>query len=346
MAQSNPSPSELEKGTPTSQFRYDACPEIMSLITNNKVVEHFVFSRCGEKEISTARKPAKVMIGWETRKGPLKDALDVPEDRVARVTREFSASKVAEAALDMTGSTPKLWTNTLYNRWSRLRGANSCPLPGELLSNLASAALLENGYAGVHCSAVEKDGAAYIFIAPSNTGKTTTAFALHKGSEFNYMCEDMAITDGRNFYGCPATATGLPAPYPPPKIGVIERARRQIFPIWQKESIVDVVDTKRTKTSAARWHLVFLSRGEPRHEKVESSVASQRLILNNRLEFRYHTDRLLLRSWATAGRPNLNEVATREAHLLDLLAKNAESITEISAPRAEDFTAAVRHMVG
>lgn len=79
---------------------------------------------------------------------------------------------------------------------------------GYILTDIVNLKLLHNGLCPIHCSAVEhpEKGTTVIF-APPNTGKTLTSMKLCMELGYNYMAEDLALTDGENVYSVPWTST-------------------------------------------------------------------------------------------------------------------------------------------
>lgn len=77
---------------------------------------------------------------------------------------------------------------------------------GYILTDLISGVLLANGYATLHCSAVNIGQRSLMIFAPPSTGKTITAIKLCENENAKFISEDIAITDGENIYSVPWTS--------------------------------------------------------------------------------------------------------------------------------------------
>src|SRR5690606_6387656 len=101
--------------------------------------------------------------------------------------------------------TYRLISNQWYNLWSLIRFTKQYPAP-RILTNVAVVALIEKGFAPLHCAAVVRGNDGIALFAPPNTGKTYTTLRLIE-SGWKFVSEDVAITDGSQVFGCPYTGT-------------------------------------------------------------------------------------------------------------------------------------------
>ena len=101
----------------------------------------------------------------------------------------------------------KMTVNHAYFKYVTHRFMNVHSV-GYILTDVVNLKLLQNGLCPIHCSAVEhpEKGSVVIF-APPNTGKTLTSMKLCMDDNYNYMAEDLALTDGNTVYSVPWTST-------------------------------------------------------------------------------------------------------------------------------------------
>jgi len=80
---------------------------------------------------------------------------------------------------------------------------------GYIITDIVNLRLLHNRLAPLHCSGVVSGNDGYVIFAPPNTGKTLTAMTLcmQDKSDYNFISEDLAITDGDNLFAAPWTST-------------------------------------------------------------------------------------------------------------------------------------------
>ena len=315
--------------------RYVFVPEILELRTNFEPIYSFVYGIAPGWPDPDSRPESRVTLHWEVTDDLAPPA---PGDEVVQyVGRRIPGGREARMLMEWDDTQPRLTTNLAYVFWSSLRGTASHQLPGTTLSDMGTVALLSNGFAPIHCSAVAADDAGIVLFAPLNTGKTTTAWELVSRHGLSFIAEDIAVTDGQRIRGAPYTGTGLPKPFPEMKPTVRERARRALFPVWLKKSLAGQLSPDQIRASAPLRTIVFLERGDPRIRDVGREEAADLLLRNNRLEFRYGTSRHLLHAWYNAGSPDLGTVGEAEKTLLERTVANAEQIVLISAREPENF---------
>ena len=79
--------------------------------------------------------------------------------------------------------------------------------PGYVLTDIVGWALVQQGFAPVHCSGFAIHGETVLVLAPPNTGKTLTTMVACMDLGARYLAEDVAITDGIKLFGVPWTST-------------------------------------------------------------------------------------------------------------------------------------------
>jgi len=195
---------------------------------------------------------------------------------------------------------PKLIVNKAYIRFARFRMNNVYP-PGMHLTDLTSILLLEKGYSPLHSACIEKNGQALLIFAPPNTGKTLASLTTVKEYGFNFLAEDITVTDGIKVYACPYTTTFRY--YKELESGIIKGFQNFIsvnIPIFapfyksRNSTILDHISKNQIVCKANIASVVVLERGEGGFEKLDSSLAKKKLLALNRYEFHYWRNPLLL----------------------------------------------------
>ena len=232
----------------------------------------------------------------------------------------------------------KIFTNNLYEKWSRLRGTCAFLSPEEVAATIGYAQLLGTNALPMHCAAVSKGDKAAVIVAPSNTGKTLSTWRLVTDMGFEFVAEDIAIIKDGTIYGCPFTCTDVPDGVKKTSDGFGQRLKKKFYPNQPKECLALYVDQKLIRPSAKISSLFFLKRGkEVSVNEVDRKVAFDVLQKNNCLEFRYRSQPMLLELWYRYGSPNVQEMIDTENALLLECAENIESIVEIVAPDPTEF---------
>lgn len=315
--------------------RFVFVPEILELRSNFDPIYSFVYGIAPGWGNGESLPRSQITLHWE-----VTDELKPPARNAGAAEymgRRIPGGREARMLFEWDDLNPRLFTNTEYVFWASLRGTASHQLPGQILSDVASAALLTNSLVPIHCSAVARGGRTIMILAPSNTGKTTTAWKLVSDHGYSFIAEDIAISDGSSVFGAPYTGTGLPRPFDLMRPPLHERMRRLMFPIWLKESLARQLQPHQIEKSAPIGPIVFLQRGKESITDVDPGEAADLMLRNNRLEFRYATSPHLLQTWYNTGSPNLSANSDTEKFLLNELVSNAERLVRISAPDPEGF---------
>jgi hypothetical protein len=233
---------------------------------------------------------------------------------------------------------PKIYTNRAYEFWSRLRGTCAFECPEEVLSNIVTVQLLSNGYTPIHCACVEKDGKGVIVVAPSNTGKTLSTWRLVSKFGFNFVCEDIGIIKDNNMFGCPYTATDVPD-----EIGVKQKKnfnliKKLFFPVAAKQCLADFVKDEQIKLETPISKIYFLRIDNSQSQNILSKEQATDLMLkNNMLEFRYRDNSILLELWYRYGYPDMRSISDVEIKGLNLLISGTDDIREIVVSDPMEF---------
>lgn len=116
--------------------------------------------------------------------------------------------------------------------------------PYYLLSDLANILLLKNGFMTLYASAIKhslSDKGVVCFAAP-NTGKTLTATSLCKNNEYRLVGEDIVITNGKQLFSCPWTASYRKKGSAPDSSGSLGRVNKSnSFEFCEECKITDLV---------------------------------------------------------------------------------------------------------
>lgn len=237
----------------------------------------------------------------------------------------------AKMSIDFTvPKKPIIKYNDHYSFWSNLRGTCAFYRVDQILEHVTTLSLFMNGYIPLHCASVSIGDKIILIIAPSNTGKTLTSYLLQKEYGANFMCEDIAITDGEHIYACPFTSTDLPDGFS----SAVEKERfslkKMLFPSQQKQSLGKHIPAKNIKSQGVLDAIVFLKRGDRGTHKLMPAEAYNQLAMNNILEFSYRDNKIVHEMWYRYGSPDVVEMHEFELERLKTLTANAGSIYEIS----------------
>lgn len=102
---------------------------------------------------------------------------------------------------DLQGKTRMMYTSPRWKLFKKIRR----PI-AELISALIQIKLLQKGYSLIHAACLEKDGKAFLIVAPPETGKTSCVLSLVKEG-FGYLADDVCIIDGTHAYSWPKPLT-------------------------------------------------------------------------------------------------------------------------------------------
>lgn len=167
---------------------------------------------------------------------------------------------------------------------------------GYILTDLAAGLLLLNGFATLHCSAVNltENNRSIILFAPPNTGKTLSSMMLCKNYNANFIAEDFAITDGDNVWSVPWTSTFRL--YDEVNESIFERIINKITSVIPALELIKITNNKAIDTyiggerilmKSKATDVVVLERGNSEVSR-DNSDAFRKLLTLNRYEFNYH----------------------------------------------------------
>lgn len=324
--------------------RYVFVPGLLEVRTNCTPLYGFVYGIAPAWGDGDSLPDSRVVMEWRVT-GDVEAGRNNASAGVQYLGRKLPGGQAAHMELRWDPRHPILVTNPAYLFWSSLRGTSGHQPPGKILSDVATSALISNGYSPLHCSAVAKNGSGMILIAPSHTGKTTTAWKLVSQHGFSFLAEDIAVIDGRSVHGAAFTGTGLPAPFPPEQVAPLDRVRRAFFPLWLKQSLAQQIDPARIVTEAPIDYVVFLQRGDAGVSDVDPVAASDLLLRNNRLEFKYLGSPHLVRSWYNGTGPDLDAAATEEKRLLGAMVAGCKRAVKVTASDPQGFAAGILRLL-
>jgi hypothetical protein len=202
-------------------------------------------------------------------------------------------SRLQIAAKGLLSDEPCLTVNQTYYRYVSHRFMNLHSV-GYILTDVASLLLLRQGLAPLHCSAFKHGDATVLVAAPPNTGKTLTSMLACLNHAAHYICEDLAVTDGRSVFSVPWTSTFRY--YKQLKQSFASRIRNRatkvlpLFELWpshQPAPITDYISSGRLSTRSRITHVVFLERGDTSLISADIEDACFKMKNLNRYEFQY-----------------------------------------------------------
>ena len=167
-----------------------------------------------------------------------------------------------------------------------------------ILSDIVSALLLKNSFATVYCSAVSKDDKTLLTFSAPNTGKTITSIRLCENWGFNFMSEDIALTDGQNVWAVPWTSTfRCYGNLGKTRSKLIDKIINRIpflstIPV-RKRTIFDYLGDNRIKNMSIATNLVILERGHSR-ENCNKESGIQKIKNFQRYLLYYHKSPALI----------------------------------------------------
>jgi len=342
--------------------RYVFAPGILEIYTNSPKLYDFKFGipwLC-ERQLSFFSAPCQVSLEWREIKDVRVYLKDYRNKKIPYIFQErpLAFGKRVQVLLRWGTShspTVQLLTNKEYFKWAsrrlalRFTSGSYCPLPGTILSNVACAALLEAGYAPVHCACAELNGIGVLLIAPSDTGKTSTIQKLVQFYGFRFVAEDIAITNGQEIVGCPCTGTGIPSQKS--SSGFLRRLRLMLSyfspkgPLRFRESLTSILAPSSILSKTTVDYIIFLKQGKDRIVNVDKQDITHLLFKLNRLEFQYLTDPFLLQLWYQYDVPNMEQVFEQERRLLTALVHQAKETISISAENANGFASQINSLI-
>lgn len=244
----------------------------------------------------------------------------------------------------------KIRVNKSYMRFVTHRFMNVHSI-GYILTDIVNLKLLKNGLCPLHCSAVaDNDGVAKVIFAPPNTGKTLTSMKLCIESNFNYMAEDLAVTDGVNIFSVPWTSTFRYygeidkskstkfISYLTDKVALVE-----LLGIGKVESIEKYIPKSRIKFSASVGDLVILERGvKSLKEELSDSEFEQCIHTLDRYEFNYMRAPAIIAFAYFNPDVNIQDAQDAERKILKKLVNSANAKLVARAPSALDYPEMLR----
>lgn len=169
-----------------------------------------------------------------------------------------------------------------------------------ILNDIAAGKLLFNGYATLHCSAVKIGNRTLVIFGPPSIGKTITAIKLSEEENAQFICEDIALTDGSNIYSVPWTSTFRYYEHDKESIKdkIANNIERKIpflklTPSKNKKSINSYLNNALLKERVKATDLIVLGKGN--NEFIETKEGIFENIINlNKYQFNYHKSPTML----------------------------------------------------
>lgn len=244
--------------------------------------------------------------------------------------RPYLGSRTMEMVLQW-GESPTIRVNEDYARLARFRINNIFP-PGTILADVLSIRLLQNGYTPLYSACVAHSGEATLIFAPPNTGKTVTSVLAARNCEFQFLAEDITVTDGRTAYACPWTST---FDYDPALESTLTTRVRHIlseralilkqFLGRSRSPITDYLPSEKITARAPISNVVLLERGERSVEQLSRCDAVGKLVNLNRYQLHHWHDPALLAREYFADGFDLQQYRSTEAETIERIVDRTET---------------------
>lgn len=254
------------------------------------------FSKCKIKLHINVKKDSEVFPDeYEKTKGKFHYFSANPGEKVIYYERNYFFGARLRYMIKVKKNEIKVVVGKTYFKKVHHRIMNLHSL-GYILTDLVSGLLLFNGYATLHCSAVNltENNRSIILFAPPNTGKTLSSMMLCKNYNANFIAEDFAITDGVNIWAVPWTSTfRLYDEVNESKTEKIINKATSLVPalelikITKNQAIDTYIDSDRILMKSKATDVVVLERGDS-DVSTDNSDAFRKLLTLNRYEFNYH----------------------------------------------------------
>jgi len=213
----------------------------------------------------------------------------------------FYPFKVSLRLRGLRTGQPSIAVNKLYTRFP-LRVNNIFP-PGAHLTDIITVKLLNRGWVPLSAACIAVRGKALILLGPPDTGKTLTVIqGFKQGLPFNFMSEDIIITNGNQAVACPYTISFR-------HHGYLGGAKEDFLARLHSISPIFNFITKRLAGHLDKFFkdmpftpqaeigcVVILQRAGKEEEGIKAlnpSEAAHRILQLNRYEFTYYRNPLL-----------------------------------------------------
>lgn len=222
-------------------------------------------------------------------------------------------------------------------------------LPERIASAFSFWSLLERGLLALHCAAVHRNGTTALLFALPDTGKTRTAMELVLDDGWQFIADDIVVTDGKDVYSAPYTRSGV--------WQWDDRKRKRKTP-WSKRTnksrVFDYLVSKSTdrvpmqmvKPISKVDHIFILGSGREEVRRLDEHESLNRLAALNRFEFELIAHRHLLASASLAAFFELDDLTERQSALLRKLISSAEQVLSVDCIDPADFRGVVSREIG
>ncbi len=191
-----------------------------------------------------------------------------------------------------------------------------------ILFDLTTLLLLREGLLPVYCSAVKKDDAASLIMAPPNMGKSFTALSLSQKHGFGIISEDIAVTDGERVWPVPWTDTFRDYGEE------LEKSRKEADKVLSTSEIKNVF---------------LLGRGEGKVKTLDDPF--EKMMLLNRYDIRYYCSPALLALNYFNGELSLEASEKTEREIIKKLIRNC-SVYSVDSEDAAGYCDLISGSVG
>jgi hypothetical protein len=210
--------------------------------------------------------------------------------------------------------------------------------PIQHLENVINACLLKNFYSLIYGACVAKDKKSILLLGPPSIGKTETVIEFVKNG-YEFLSEDIVISDGRLLYSCPYTHGILIKSFKNLLIDYLDF----LFPVHKiihknEKTLLDFFhnQTIKLKKKCKINHVFLLERNiKDGVKKMEKPNKLRVLLTLNKANFQWDTDPLIIAFSYFNRTLNLNELISNNNKIIDKICKKEFYI--IKANNSKNF---------
>lgn len=221
-------------------------------------------------------------------------------------------------------------------------------LPERIASVFTYWSLIEKNILTLHCSAAHKNGRTVLIFAPPDTGKTQTALNLVTKSGWQYISDDILLTDGNKAYSVPYTRSGV---WEWDRDKVINR-KHPLSRRTKKSRMIDYLFkqygnelNKEVKLISDITDIFIISKGEQDITKIDTNEAMNRIYSLNSLEFHNISNKHFWYSTALTGLYDMYSIKQQELSLIREIINTSNNIHRIQCLNPNEFYSNIESII-
>ncbi|MFW6047633.1 MAG: hypothetical protein ACOCP4_07615 [Candidatus Woesearchaeota archaeon] len=328
-------------------FQYDLIPTLLRVLSNKRLEHGFLYGSHGNSYdiFQNIKKPILTVNIREVNN----DVFEKDSEKYVKKSRyyfsneEFGYSrkipfKNKNAQFLFTKNNENFINftfNKSYNAYSEFVLSRHF-LPERVLSPFIYWQLLKLNFLSLHCSVISKNGKGLIIFALPDTGKSMTAFNLVKKYNFEFVAEDIAVTDGKLIYTTPYTRSG---------VWFVDNNRKKkkesfISKRSIKDRIIDYLPEEKIHTIPINVEIhgiIILKDGQKGITEIPKNIAKTRLYSLNSSEFHTISNSHVLNCSSLTGFPDIYNLTQKEISILDSVIDNSNFIIELQSHNSNEF---------